>query len=104
VVDTICALLEEMRPASSNPALLAQGLSSYRDLRRFVADRPGHDRRYAIDAGKVRRELGWEPHHSFEQGMRATVAWYLANGAWCAAVLGRGYARERLGLPTAAEA
>ena len=85
-------------------ALLAQGLSSYRDLRRFVADRPGHDRRYAIDAGKVRHELGWEPRHSFEEGMRATVAWYLANGAWCAAVLGRGYGRERLGLPTVAEA
>jgi dTDP-glucose 4,6-dehydratase len=100
VVDTICELLEEMRPASTNPALAAQGIASYRDLRRFVPDRPGHDRRYAIDASKVRRELGWQPRFSFEDGMRATVAWYLANAAWCAAVLGRGYGRERLGLPT----
>jgi len=99
VVDTLCALLEEMLPAADNPALAARGISSYRDLRRFVPDRPGHDRRYAIDAAKVRRELGWEPRHSFEEGLRATVAWYLANGAWCNAVLGRGYGRERLGLP-----
>jgi dTDP-glucose 4,6-dehydratase len=98
VVDALCDLLEELLPAAGNPALAAQGISSYRQLKQFVADRPGHDRRYAIDASKVRRELGWEPRHRFEEGLRRTVAWYLANGDWCAAVQGRGYQRERLGL------
>jgi dTDP-glucose 4,6-dehydratase len=101
VVDTLCAALEEELPASDNPALRAAGVGSYRDLRQFVADRPGHDRRYAIDAGKVRRELGWSPRYGFEEGLRHTVRWYLANGAWCEAVQGGGYRRERLGLVTA---
>jgi dTDP-glucose 4,6-dehydratase len=98
VVDTICDLLEEELPAAGNPALQARGLASYRDLKTFVADRPGHDRRYAIDDGKIRRELGWEPRHDFTTGMRATVRWYLANRAWCAAVQAGNYERERLGL------
>jgi len=98
VVDAICAMVDEQLPAASNEALRAQGKGSYRELRQFVADRPGHDRRYAIDASKVRRELGWEPRFVFEEGLRRTVAWYLASGDWCAAVQSRGYDRERLGL------
>jgi dTDP-glucose 4,6-dehydratase len=99
VVDGICAVLERERPALTNAALAARGVSSYRDLRQFVADRPGHDRRYAIDDSKARRELGWEPRHDFESGLAATVRWYLANVAWCAAVQSGRYDRERLGLP-----
>jgi dTDP-glucose 4,6-dehydratase len=87
VVDTICDLLEEEMPGVS-----------YRDLKTFVADRPGHDRRYAIDDSKIRHELGWEPRHDFTTGMRATVRWYLANRAWCEAVQAGKYDRERLGL------
>ena len=63
-----------------------------------MSDRPGHDRRYAIDASKIRRELGWTPRHAFEDGLRETVRWYLANRAWCEAVQSGKYRRERLGL------
>ena len=98
VVDAICDLVEAELPAADNPALKALGLASYRDLRTFVADRPGHDRRYAIDDAKIRRDLGWEPRHDFTTGMRATVRWYLANRAWCEAVQAGKYERERLGL------
>ena len=103
VVDRICEVLEELRPAAGNPALRDRGLDSYRSLRRFVDDRPGHDRRYAIDAEKVRRELGWEPRHDFESGLRETVRWYLENRDWCEAVQGEGhtYDRRRLGLASA---
>jgi dTDP-glucose 4,6-dehydratase len=98
VVDTLCGLLEGELPAAGNSALRARGLGSYRDLKSFVADRPGHDRRYAIDDAKIRSELGWEPQHDFTEGMRATVRWYLANRPWCAAVQTGNYERERLGL------
>jgi dTDP-glucose 4,6-dehydratase len=98
VVDAICAALDELRPASQNPALAARGLASYSQLKAFVEDRPGHDRRYAIDPSKARRELGWAPRFSFESGLRATVAWYLDNGAWCEAVQSGRYGRERLGV------
>jgi dTDP-glucose 4,6-dehydratase len=64
-----------------------------------VPDRPGHDRRYAIDASRIRRELGWAPRHAFEDGLRETVHWYLANRPWCEAVQSGTYRRERLGLP-----
>jgi dTDP-glucose 4,6-dehydratase len=63
-----------------------------------VPDRPGHDQRYAIDTAKTRRELGWRPRHSFEQGIRKTVGWYLENRDWCEAVQAGKYDRERLGL------
>ena len=63
----------------------------------FVKDRPGHDRRYAIDAGKIQSELGWRPTVDFEQGMAATVDWYLANEAWVRRVLDGSYRMERIG-------
>jgi dTDP-glucose 4,6-dehydratase len=98
VVDRLCEILDELRPASENPALARRGLESYARLKTFVADRPGHDRRYAIDADKIRRELGWEPRHDFESGLEETVRWYLEQREWCELVQGRGYGRERLGL------
>ena len=67
----------------------------------FVADRPGHDLRYAIDAGKVSAELGWRPRETFATGLRKTVEWYLANQDWCERALGGAYAGERLGLGAA---
>ncbi|HEX6865279.1 MAG TPA: dTDP-glucose 4,6-dehydratase, partial [Thermoanaerobaculia bacterium] len=88
IVDAICEILEAERPADR----------SYKDLKTFVADRPGHDRRYAIDDAKARTELGWEPRQSFESGLKATVRWYLQNRAWCEAVQSGKYGRERLGL------
>jgi dTDP-glucose 4,6-dehydratase len=86
MVDAICAALEEEVPAATNPAMRARGVSSYRELRVFVPDRPGHDRRYATDTSKVRRELGWQPRCALEDGIRRTVRWYLANSDWCASV------------------
>jgi dTDP-glucose 4,6-dehydratase len=99
VVDALCETLDAELPAAKNPALAARSLSSYAGLRTFVADRPGHDRRYAIDASKIRAELGWSPRHAFESGLRETVRWYLANRPWCEAVQSGRYRRERLGLP-----
>ena len=98
VVDALCAALEAERPAAGNPALQTRGLASYAQLKAFVPDRPGHDKRYAIDASKVRRELGWAPRHDFESGLRRTVRWYLDHAAWCQAVQKGKYERQRLGL------
>jgi len=98
MVDALCATLEAERPALSNSALTERGLSSYRELKQLVPDRPGHDRRYAIDPGRIEAELGWRPAHAFEEGLRATVRWYLDNEEWCRAVQSKGYGRERLGL------
>lgn len=92
VVETVCALLEELVP--EKPA----GVCHYRDLITFVADRPGHDVRYAIDAGKIARELGWLPQETFDSGMRKTVTWYLSNKAWWQQVLDGSYQGQRLGL------
>ncbi len=86
----LCQLVDELCPAA--PRHPASSLIT------FVADRPGHDRRYAIDAAKARRELGWQPRVSFEAGLRATVAWYLANPTWLERVTSGVYRRERLGL------
>jgi len=72
-------------------------VASYRALKTFVPDRPGHDRRYAIDGTKIRQELGWAPRHAFEQGLRETVQWYLEHHDWVEGVRGS-YDRERLGL------
>jgi dTDP-glucose 4,6-dehydratase len=98
IVDAICATLESIRPAAGNPALVARGVDRYRDLRTFVADRPGHDRRYAVDPTRLKSELGWRPARRFQEGLGATVRWYLEHGAWCEAVLGDKYRRQRLGL------
>jgi dTDP-glucose 4,6-dehydratase len=98
LVDGICAILEELLPAAKNPALAAKGLRRYGALKTFVPDRPGHDRRYAIDARKIRDQLGWKPRFDLEAGLRETVRWYLDHRDWCEAVQMGGYRRERLGL------
>jgi dTDP-glucose 4,6-dehydratase len=97
LVDRLCAVLDELQPVARNPSLSPRGITSYAALKTFVQDRPGHDRRYAIDASRVRRELGWQPRYDFESGIRATVAWYLENRPWCEAVQAGQYQRERLG-------
>jgi dTDP-glucose 4,6-dehydratase len=101
LVETLCALLEQERPARENAALRTRGIGAYTELISFVPDRPGHDRRYALDPGKLVRELGWRPRHELEPALRATLRWLLANGAWCAAV---GHDRRRLGLGAGAGA
>ncbi|MEW9806907.1 dTDP-glucose 4,6-dehydratase [Mesorhizobium sp. ZMM04-5] len=94
VVRAICDLLDAIGPARSG---------SYRELIAFVADRPGHDRRYAIDATKIRRELGWKPAETFESGLARTVRWYLDNEWWWRPIRDAKYAGERLGVPSAAQ-
>ncbi|MDN3522094.1 dTDP-glucose 4,6-dehydratase [Halomonas ramblicola] len=89
VVQTLCDLLQEQRPKTSG---------HYRDLITFVADRPGHDLRYAIDAGKIERDLGWRPQETFETGLRKTVQWYLANEGWWKRVQDGSYQGQRLGM------
>ncbi|MGE8436028.1 MAG: dTDP-glucose 4,6-dehydratase [Pseudomonas palmensis] len=91
VVHAICALLEELAPV--HPA----GVARYADLITFVQDRPGHDLRYAIDAGKIERELGWRPEETFATGLRKTVQWYLDNLEWCRHVQDGSYQGQRLG-------
>ena len=91
VVRTICALLEELAP--NKP----QGITHYADLITHVTDRAGHDVRYAIDASKIQRELGWTPQETFESGIRKTVQWYLDNKDWWQRVLDGSYQLERLG-------
>ncbi|HEY6549248.1 MAG TPA: GDP-mannose 4,6-dehydratase, partial [Vicinamibacteria bacterium] len=94
----LCETLERLRPAATNAKLRARGLESYAALKTFVKDRPGHDRRYAIDAARARAELGWKPEHAFVAGLERTVAWYLEHGDWCHSVQSGKYRRERLGL------
>jgi len=98
VASEVCAALEELLPADRNEALVASGHKSYLDLITMVADRPGHDRRYAIDCSRIERELGWVSRISFAMGLRATVRWYLLNRNWCQAVREGRYDGRRLGL------
>lgn len=94
VVKTICELLDNLHPAERNNL----PIQSYSELITFVKDRPGHDMRYAIDASKIQRELGWVPQETFESGIRKTVQWYLDNLEWCQHVQDGSYQRERLGI------
>jgi dTDP-glucose 4,6-dehydratase len=89
VVLSICRLLDELRPAHA----------PHEELIRYVSDRPGHDRRYALDLTKIETELGWRPRWTFEAGLADTVRWYLANEAWWRPIRDRVYGGERLGLP-----
>ncbi len=89
VVKLICSLLDERTPRKDGKPYAAQI--------EFVADRPGHDRRYAIDCAKIGRELGWRPAESFETGLAKTVDWFISNRAWCNEITAKRYARERLG-------
>lgn len=82
VVRQICAVLEEVQPAAGNEKLTARGLKHYADLITFVPDRPGHDRRYAIDSSKVKAEVGWRPAVKFRDGLRMTVEWYIEHTEW----------------------
>ncbi len=90
VVTIICSLLDEISPRKNG--------SSYSDLITFVKDRPGHDFRYAIDAGKIQNDLGWSPNESFETGIRKTIHWYLDNQNWWKAIQDNNYRQERLGV------
>jgi dTDP-glucose 4,6-dehydratase len=90
VVHVLCDLLQELRPP--------EGIEHYRDLITFVTDRPGHDQRYAIDASRIDAELGWSPQHQFEDGLRATIEWYLASGEWIEKIRQESYDGQRLGL------
>ena len=90
VVEQICALLDEMRPRQDG--------RRYAEQITFVTDRPGHDKRYAIDPGKIRRDLGWEPQENFASGLRKTIQWYLDNQPWCDHILQGTYQCQRLGL------
>ena len=83
IFQEVCALLDELRPRTDG--------KSYREQISYVTDRPGHDRRYAIDARKLERELGWKPAETFDTGIRKTVEWYLANGEWVANVQSGAY-------------
>lgn len=92
VVEAICSLLEELA-GDRKPG----DVRGYRDLITYVTDRPGHDQRYAIDASKIERELGWRPQESFDSGLRKTVIWYLENESWWKPILDGSYRLERLG-------
>ncbi|WP_315078292.1 dTDP-glucose 4,6-dehydratase [Acinetobacter guillouiae] len=90
VVKTICKILDELQPQTNH--------QPYETLITFVKDRPGHDLRYAIDASKIKQDLGWKPEETFETGIRKTVEWYLNNLEWCRRVQDGSYQRERLGV------
>jgi len=94
VVQTICTILDELAPIKHSKL----NIQNYKSLMTFVSDRPGHDRRYAIDASKIAKELGWKPEETFETGIRKTVQWYLDNQQWCKNVQDGTYQRQRLGV------
>ncbi len=95
LVDQLCGILDDLVPDSTS--LRARGMRRHGELKRFVSDRPGHDRRYAVDARKIRTELGWAPQFEFAAALRRTIAWYLTHRDWCSAVQENSYGRERLG-------
>jgi dTDP-glucose 4,6-dehydratase len=98
IVEAVCDQLDRLLPAHSNPALAGRSLSSYRDLIAFVTDRPGHDKRYAIDPTKIKAELGWSPRTAFPDGIASTIQWYVSHRPWCDRIATGNYRRERLGL------
>jgi dTDP-glucose 4,6-dehydratase len=99
IVDGICTALESLVPAAANDAMRRAGKAAYRDLVVHVKDRLGHDRRYAVDASKIKAELGWAPREDFKTGLCDTVRWYLENRGWAISVQTKArYERERLGL------
>jgi len=98
IVHGICALLDELCPPSRNPALAGRPLATYAELVTLVADRPGHDRRYAVDPTLIEKTLGWAPTQSFDEGLRKTVRWYVDNRSWSEHVSSGKYRRQRLGL------
>jgi len=89
VVEQVCTLLDELAPRTDGV--------SYHGQKTYVRDRPGHDRRYAINCSKITEALGWRPRESFESGLRKTVEWYLQNRDWCEEIASGKYQRERLG-------
>jgi dTDP-glucose 4,6-dehydratase len=97
VVHTICELLEELVPDNAH-SIAGGNKNGFKGLVTYVQDRPGHDIRYAIDANKIEKELGWAPEESFESGIRKTVKWYLENNKWVTHVQDGSYQRERLGV------
>lgn len=97
VVETLCTILDELKPITENVAFIKSPVTSYKELITFVKDRPGHDVRYAIDASKIERELDWVPEESFDSGIRKTVEWYLSNENWWKRVLTGEYQLERVG-------
>lgn len=90
IVETLCSILDDLTPREDG--------KSYKEQITFVKDRPGHDRRYAIDASRIKHDLGWKPRETFETGIRKTVAWYLENQHWIENILSGNYRMERLGL------
>ena len=90
IVRTICSILDDLRPKADG--------TKYEEQITFVKDRPGHDKRYAINASKIRREFGWQPIETFESGILKTVKWYLDNMSWVADILSEKYQCDRLGL------
>ncbi len=92
VVNTICSELDKIKPRIDK--------RQYKEQIIFVKDRPGHDLRYAIDAGKISKELGWTPREDFNSGLNKTIQWYLDNPEWCKNVQDGSYQRQRLGLGT----
>jgi dTDP-glucose 4,6-dehydratase len=95
VVRAVCGILEELSPVRDNAAIRnpQSDNRNYRDLITFVGDRPGHDRRYAINCDKIKKELGWTQRHQFESGLRETVAWYLGNKEWVDSIRSGEYAK-----------
>jgi len=98
VIDDVCHILQELVPINQSAYLNEKNCGCYVDLKQFVDDRPGHDRRYAVDPSKIRSELKWVPQHTFKTGLRRTVEWYISNRDWCRQVLGDRYDGQRLGL------